>query len=258
MRPIPASNPTQKPRRRGRASIATLVALCALAGATHAFAPAPAVAMDDVNFGSGCQPGMGLPSGFGLNEFGEVCTYEVDGGGSGSGPLGVGYGGGGSVAPAPAPKPVWMPGEVNRVVQQRDPVCKIWPESCPRPGVSSRAPRQYTEKGSKAGGPSGGGGRRANPPKVNPVIVKRDDCDWVLERLTRRTDYRQAPARWKEIVENGWNKPPTLDSSYVQGVLKAYKEMRELVRQWNEKFQGNNCSAVTGKNLPDEYKDVKS
>jgi hypothetical protein len=164
MRSTPVGKPAPR-RRRGRASIATLVALFAFFGGTQALT-APAVAMDDVFDGSGCDPRVGLPDGWGMNAFGELCTYEI--GGGGSGPLGYG-GGGGSVAPAPAPVPAptpWQPGQVYRPEAEAPHHCIVWPEHCRQ----SRNNRDSTGPLRQQADEKGRG--RHETPRGNPVQGK--------------------------------------------------------------------------------------
>jgi hypothetical protein len=68
-----------KPHRPTRAKLAVLSAATALI-ASAALGSATALAADDVNNGSPCRPGFGLPPGIGLDDNDEPCFYEVPGG----------------------------------------------------------------------------------------------------------------------------------------------------------------------------------
>jgi len=232
------------------------LALLALVAGVQAVAPAPAAAVDDVNFGSGCQPGMGLPPGFGVNEFNEICTYEVGGGSeSDRRPLGIGYGGGGSATPAPSPKPGWIP-EVIRPEAKGPDHCIVWPEHCRQ--TSSGRPHQSIgrDPGAHTGANGGGAGGRPHRERKSSVrtLVALVPCRAISLILNSRLSL-ETMTYWTKIQEVLKDDPTLSDSPVAVDAAQMYRELEKLVKRWYSKAL--DCSSVLDERLPGAYRDIK-
>ncbi|MGB7684331.1 MAG: hypothetical protein WBL45_00945, partial [Solirubrobacterales bacterium] len=89
---MPTTFPSSK-LKRSKAPLATLLSLLTFIATALALAPASALAMDDVNDGAGCTQ-VGTHD-FGVDENGDFCSLETDGGGGAGGGGGGGEGAGG-------------------------------------------------------------------------------------------------------------------------------------------------------------------
>jgi hypothetical protein len=227
------------PHGRGRASIASLIALLAIAGGAQALAPAPAAAMVSSEAPGQCVPVANL-AGVGWNGV-SLCVAEEQGAG-------------GAAIPGTG-----RPGEV---IQIRDTPPAGSPRPCPYPGLclpqGGGAKGSDPDRGNRlddAPPPRGGSPTKGEvkKPKAPPKRVSKQEkevkCRGVLKILESRL-YKEIPSFWNAI--QGLD-PSLAGEPYPLEVKRYYSELQALLRQW----QGLGCVGLLRKSLPFEYVGVR-